>query len=87
MNANPPPPVASPCRRICRFSEDSGACLGCLRTRDEIRGWFRMSEEQKRSIVDDIPHRLEERRARRRLARAAGETTAPIVGQGGAPNA
>ncbi len=30
--------VKSPCAEICRFDGKTGLCIGCLRTREEIRG-------------------------------------------------
>lgn len=68
-------PVPSPCVRVCRPEVPGGPCVGCMRTTDEIRGWFRMSEDQRREVVDDIPRRMKERLAALRQA-AAGNAAA-----------
>ena len=42
--------VPSPCISVCRMDADSGSCEGCLRTLDEIAGWSRIDDIQKRDI-------------------------------------
>ncbi len=42
--------VPSPCIGICRLSEDSGLCLGCWRTRDELRAWKASDDESKLAV-------------------------------------
>ena len=54
-------PPSSPCVKVCRISERSGYCIGCLRTRDEIGSWWGLSDEEKRELLEQI----EERRIRR----------------------
>ncbi|MDQ3058216.1 MAG: DUF1289 domain-containing protein [Pseudomonadota bacterium] len=51
-------PVPSPCISVCRMSADSGLCEGCFRTRDEIAGWSRASEEGKRRLWATIEQRM-----------------------------
>lgn len=51
--------VASPCIDVCRMDADSGLCVGCLRTLDEIAGWGGASDDEKL----DILARIEKRRA------------------------
>jgi uncharacterized protein len=53
-----PSPV-SPCLGICLMDPATRMCRGCLRTIDEIRGWYEASPADKRAILD----RLEVRRA------------------------
>ncbi|MCU0823584.1 MAG: DUF1289 domain-containing protein [Leptospira sp.] len=36
---------------------DSGLCLGCGRTLEEIGRWSGMSEEEKRQIWEELPRR------------------------------
>lgn len=52
-------PVPSPCVSICQMNARSGLCSGCLRTIEEIAGWSRYSEAEKRAVWA----RLVERRA------------------------
>jgi uncharacterized protein len=42
--------VPSPCVSICRMDAATGLCSGCLRTIDEISGWSRYSDAEKRAI-------------------------------------
>jgi hypothetical protein len=60
----------SPCRKVCVIHPDSGLCVGCFRTRDEIAGWSRMTSEQRLATMAELPTR-EGRLVRRRGGRAA----------------
>lgn len=46
--------VESPCRKLCALDPATRACTGCLRTLDEIAGWARMSDEEKRAVLARI---------------------------------
>ncbi|HZZ13141.1 MAG TPA: DUF1289 domain-containing protein [Paraburkholderia sp.] len=50
--------VPSPCVDICKLDGKTGFCLGCVRTRDEIRGWKTMEDDARQRIVDDAPRRV-----------------------------
>ena len=65
--------AASPCINVCEMHAATGWCAGCLRTLDEIAGWGRWSDAQKRAVW----LQLEGRRERWRQLQAAGE--APTV--------
>ena len=42
--------VANPCMRIChRDSKD--VCFGCRRTGEEIGRWSKMSDDEKREVI------------------------------------
>lgn len=43
----------NPCIGLCRFGGD-GACLGCHRTKAEVKGWKRLSDAAKAAINDRI---------------------------------
>ncbi|MBM4217228.1 MAG: DUF1289 domain-containing protein [Gammaproteobacteria bacterium] len=58
----------SPCISVCVL-EQSGYCVGCLRTRDEIAGWSRMTSEQQWDLLRDLDQR---RVARRRCNAISG---------------
>ena len=45
-----PIPV-SPCLGICLMDPRTRTCRGCLRTIDEIRGWYDSSAAEKRAIL------------------------------------
>lgn len=52
--------VSSPCIRVCMIEPETGLCEGCGRTRDEIAGWYRMSEEDRQRIMAELPERMRE---------------------------
>ena len=43
-------PVRSPCVSICALDDDD-ICTGCQRTVQEITGWSRMSNDQRREVL------------------------------------
>ncbi|NIO41358.1 MAG: DUF1289 domain-containing protein [Burkholderiales bacterium] len=49
--------VASPCVNICQMNPDTGYCVGCLRTIDEIAEWLEMSNEEKRKVLNQLEER------------------------------
>ncbi len=49
--------VLSPCVSICRMSELTGLCEGCLRTIEEIAQWGNADEESRRVILSRIAQR------------------------------
>jgi uncharacterized protein len=51
------PPVASPCTSVCTIDQRSGLCAGCFRTLDEIAAWGRLSDDEKRSVLRELPSR------------------------------
>jgi predicted Fe-S protein YdhL (DUF1289 family) len=53
-----PTPV-SPCLGICLMDPRTRTCRGCLRTVEEIAGWYTASNAEKRAILE----RLDGRRA------------------------
>jgi hypothetical protein len=44
----------SPCTKLCKISSESGYCLGCLRTIDEITVWSRANRQTKVQIWENI---------------------------------
>ncbi|WP_408301252.1 DUF1289 domain-containing protein [Paraburkholderia sediminicola] len=52
--------VPSPCIDICKIDGNSGLCIGCLRTRDEIRGWKHMTDDLRLQLIDELTHRKAE---------------------------
>ena len=64
------PEPRSPCKKVCVIHPESGLCIGCLRTGEEIAAWPRMAPEARRALMAELPGR-EGRLARRRGGRAA----------------
>ena len=48
-----PNPV-SPCLGICLMDPRTRTCRGCLRTIDEIAGWYAASASEKHSILERL---------------------------------
>ncbi|MEL6958707.1 MAG: DUF1289 domain-containing protein [Pseudomonadota bacterium] len=51
--------IASPCTGICKLDEDTGWCLGCGRSGEEMDGWRVQSEAARQEIWDQIPERMQ----------------------------
>ena len=47
----------SPCTNVCRMNARTGLCEGCLRTIEEIAAWSRMSPQEKRAVLAQLPAR------------------------------
>lgn len=67
--------IESPCVNVCVIHRDAKICIGCHRTADEIGRWSRMTPEERRAIMAELPGRgsdLLQRRGGRsgRLGRA-----------------
>ena len=46
--------IKSPCTELCIIDDDTGLCVGCYRTSDEIAGWSDFNYEKKREILQEI---------------------------------
>ena len=49
--------VTSPCTDVCKIDPDSGWCLGCARSRDEIARWSGMDDDQRRALLAVLAQR------------------------------
>ena len=49
--------IQSPCVGICAMSEETGYCLGCYRTIDEIRDWWDMSNAERKVTIEACEQR------------------------------
>ena len=49
--------IESPCVKVCVLHPQADICLGCYRTRYEIAGWSRLSREERRKIMEELPER------------------------------
>ena len=66
--------IESPCVKICVVHPEARICTGCLRSIEEIGRWSRMSPDERRDVMADLPNRqslLKKRRGGRaaRLSR------------------
>ena len=51
-----PTPI-SPCIGICIMDPRTRQCRGCLRTIDEIAGWYEASADEKRALLTVLAER------------------------------
>jgi predicted Fe-S protein YdhL (DUF1289 family) len=49
--------MLSPCIRICTIEPATGLCAGCGRSLAEITQWSRMTEEERRRIMNELSDR------------------------------
>ena len=49
--------VDSPCVKVCVVHPVERICVGCFRTLDEIAGWSRMTDDQRREVIAKLPER------------------------------
>jgi len=49
--------VASPCVALCVIHRESGFCIGCHRTGDEISHWSAMTAAERRTLLAALPAR------------------------------
>ena len=52
-----PPPIATPCIKVCVVDGESGLCLGCLRTLSEVAAWTGYSDAERAGIMAELPAR------------------------------
>lgn len=69
--------IVSPCISVCTIDRETGYCLGCWRTRDEIARWSRLGRDERLAVLRNLHDRREAagqggRRGRRGRRRAAG---------------
>jgi predicted Fe-S protein YdhL (DUF1289 family) len=46
----------NPCISLCKFDEE--ICLGCGRSKREIKSWKKMEKDEKRSMLAESAQRL-----------------------------
>jgi predicted Fe-S protein YdhL (DUF1289 family) len=57
MTTAPPPPIKTPCIKVCVVDGESGLCLGCYRKLNEVAAWARLSEAERDLILAELPNR------------------------------
>lgn len=58
--------VASPCVGVCQLNRETGYCLGCWRTREEIAWWSRFEDEKRLEVLQALRDRQTEAGVNRR---------------------
>ncbi|MFA8450540.1 MAG: DUF1289 domain-containing protein [Bacteroidales bacterium] len=51
--------IKSPCQLVCTYNE-SGICVGCYRSADEVLNWEKMTEEEKKDVIKKTQKRKAE---------------------------
>ena len=46
--------IDSPCIDICTIDRDSGECIGCGRTVEEVRNWTNFNNLKKKQILENL---------------------------------
>ncbi len=57
--------IESPCVKICVVHPEAKLCIGCYRTIAEIGGWSRMSADERRLLMAELPARAKTMTKRR----------------------
>ncbi len=58
MNAYSLPEIETPCVKVCVVDPDSGFCIGCGRTRNEIGSWLGLTPSGRREVMAELPERV-----------------------------
>ena len=58
MNNRATPVIQSPCIKLCVLEPDSGYCMGCGRTGNEIASWISLSPQEREAVTLQLDHRL-----------------------------
>lgn len=51
-------PVSTPCIKVCAVSGQTGLCIGCGRSLNEIARWANLSEAERQAIMAALPARM-----------------------------
>ena len=68
--------IESPCVKTCVIHPSERLCIGCLRSIEEITAWSRMTAEDRRRVMADLPARAP-RLNRRRGGNGASRRRTP----------
>ena len=49
--------VESPCNKVCVIHPDAAICVGCYRSMDEISSWSRLTHDERRALIEELPSR------------------------------
>jgi len=53
----PPPPIKTPCIKVCVVDGESGLCMGCYRRLNEVAAWSRLTDAERDAILAELPDR------------------------------
>jgi predicted Fe-S protein YdhL (DUF1289 family) len=52
-------PIKTPCVKVCVVDGQSGFCLGCGRTLNEIARWARFTDAERDQVIETLPPRID----------------------------
>ncbi len=52
--------IETPCIGVCTMDDNSGLCLGCYRSLEEIQNWWDMSDEQRAQVLAQLDQRMQD---------------------------
>lgn len=55
--SGPPPPIKTPCIKVCVVDGESGLCMGCYRRLNEVAGWSKLTDAERDAILAELPDR------------------------------
>lgn len=55
--------IESPCIKVCAVDGETGQCLGCGRTLQEIGGWVGLGPDGRDAVMAELPERMEHLRS------------------------
>jgi predicted Fe-S protein YdhL (DUF1289 family) len=55
-------PMLSPCVGVCAIAPATGLCTGCGRSLEEIARWSRMTDAERRRIMNELSDRRSQAR-------------------------
>lgn len=47
--------ISTPCIKICVLDLQGQTCIGCRRTAVQIQDWPFLSEQERKTIINDLP--------------------------------
>ena len=56
-------PIKSPCIQVCAIDGETGYCLGCGRTLQEVAAWSKLEATDRDAIMAQLPKRNQTLRA------------------------
>lgn len=63
-------PIVSPCIKVCAVDGETGWCLGCGRSLEEIVRWVAMGEAGRDAVMDELAPRMDALKASGKLGSA-----------------
>ncbi|MEO0982434.1 MAG: DUF1289 domain-containing protein [Pseudomonadota bacterium] len=67
----PARPIKTPCIKVCAVDGETGFCLGCGRTLNEIGGWAGMDDRSRDMVMAELDGRMDRLRRLGKLGEAA----------------